>query len=43
MRRLLDRLDGETLDAMDTVLRRLREAADAEAAEQNGDQDGCCC
>jgi DNA-binding MarR family transcriptional regulator len=42
MRRLLDRLDGETLDAMDTVLRRLREAADAEAAEQNDDQEGCC-
>jgi DNA-binding MarR family transcriptional regulator len=41
MRRLLRRLDDESLSAMELVLRRLREAAEEEAAEQ-GNGGRCC-
>lgn len=41
MRRLLSRLDDETLAAFETVLRRLNDAAEEEAAEQGA--GGCCC
>jgi DNA-binding MarR family transcriptional regulator len=42
MRRLLRRLDDETLTAMELVMRRLRDAAEEEAAEQ-GTAGGPCC
>jgi DNA-binding MarR family transcriptional regulator len=42
MRRLLRRLDDETLTAMELVLRRLCDAADEEAAER-GAVGGTCC
>ncbi|HKS98502.1 MAG TPA: MarR family transcriptional regulator [Rugosimonospora sp.] len=42
MRRLLSRLDDETLAAFELVLRRLRDAAEEEAAELGGGPGGCC-
>ncbi len=40
MRRLLSRLDEEALSALELGMRRLREASEAEAAEQGA--GGCC-